>query len=797
MRAPSHRLKTMFRSTNRLVRRCLPGVLLLVASFATAAIAVGPERAIAPRTLDIAYGADRIMALASNGTDYLAIWRDGRARASAGCLRATRISGNGTVLDPAGLLLPLCPAEGTNVRAIWEGDRWAVFVADGSTLHRITVGETGTVDSAPFTALSSAEGYDIAWNGSSYLLARSGASGNSIGLTLHDRFGTVVQQISSPASGFPALPLIRVAANGPMFLVIWATADSSGSAPNNERLHAARISSSGQVLDPSSAILARETDIETIDVASNQRGTFLVVWDEASGAIRWRTMSSTTGSVGTTRTAPEEGEIGTVAWSGTHFILPRFDSPEDDAFGDIALFVIEPDGDLEEPEAIDVVTADGRQGDAVAASNGSNVLILFNDSRRSDESPSETVDVFGAFATTDGQPFDEVEDAGFPIAQSWRAQLDVAIASDGTNYLVVWEEAAEISARSELRYALVSAEGTPLTGSRILESSTRHQHAPAVSFDGANYLVVWNESGLSENTYAVRVTPGGHVLDATPLFIANGVTGRPAIASATKSSLIVVSRTSIGDSELYGAIVKADGSRVGPNLFLMTQTDHDSVAPDVAFDGVNYMVVWEEEREFQCRVTCNPDEDTTFSDVFALRISQSGLVLNAAPLEITDTEDADDEMPQLSWSGHEFIVVWSNRGSGVFGKVVSADGNLIGTTAGSYGTYLGHGGVAAETAAKPELIFDGEQFVYTAAADGVRVTVLDVTNHVLHVVSSDLIPLDGGAAVAVAAATRTMRQAMVAYVRLLRSDVFSGVQTLFGRTIQTIDPPRIRAARRR
>src|SRR5207244_8202365 len=54
------------------------------------------------------------------------------------------------------------------------------------------------------------------------------------------------------------------------------------------------------------------------------------------------------------------------------------------------------------------------------------------------------------------------------------------------------------------------------------QSGSKTDFEQSVAFAGANYLVAWraNASGNVQTIYGARVTPGGAVVDATPITIA-------------------------------------------------------------------------------------------------------------------------------------------------------------------------------------------------------------------------------------------------------------------------------------
>jgi hypothetical protein len=77
-------------------------------------------------------------------------------------------------------------------------------------------------------------------------------------------------------------------------------------------------------------------------------------------------------------------------------------------------------------------------------------------------------------------------------------QITPAVAFDGTNYLVAWND-ARLGSTYLLAAARVSSAGAILDAGGIMVSTTKATFTsePAVAFDGTNYLVVWD--GTSED----------------------------------------------------------------------------------------------------------------------------------------------------------------------------------------------------------------------------------------------------------------------------------------------------------
>src|SRR5262249_62264903 len=95
------------------------------------------------------------------------------------------------------------------------------------------------------------------------------------------------------------------------------------------------------------------------------------------------------------------------------------------------------------------------------------------------------------------------------------------------------------------------------------------QASPAVSFNGTNWLVAWEDfrSGTSADVFAARVSTAGVLLDsaATGISVSAGATDetRPKIASNGSASLVVwEDQRNLGttQTDIYGARVSTAGA---------------------------------------------------------------------------------------------------------------------------------------------------------------------------------------------------------------------------------------------
>ncbi len=151
-------------------------------------------------------------------------------------------------------------------------------------------------------------------------------------------------------------------------------------------------------------------------------------------------------------------------------------------------------------------SAYGTQSSPAVARERDNLMVVWDDERISTDK-----DIFGARLTAQGELLDPI---GFPICTASGQQTSPEIAAGDEVYLVVWLDYRNGSydvygARTDFDGNVLDADGFPIcTGEWLAEY-------PSVAWDGNNFLVVWcdDRDMISRDVYAARVTPDGDVLD--------------------------------------------------------------------------------------------------------------------------------------------------------------------------------------------------------------------------------------------------------------------------------------------
>jgi hypothetical protein len=208
-----------------------------------------------------------------------------------------------------------------------------------------------------------------------------------------------------------------------------------------------------------------------------------------------------------------------------------------------------------------------------------------------------------------------------------------AIASGSANSLIVYSKYDSPSAQHLLYGVLVDHNGQALPPGEISIAVDDATHLfPQVSFDGSNYLVVWQQSPQSGeipstcHINAARVSATGTVLDVPSIAVSTALNGQ--------------------------------------------------FNPVVAFDGSNYFVVWQDGRN------TTADPNTALYDLYGARVAPSGQVIDSGGLPIDIGGKQHRQFQSIVYSGTGYLVAWSDFGYAAGGSTgirlahLAADGTV-------------------------------------------------------------------------------------------------------------------------
>jgi MYXO-CTERM domain-containing protein len=321
--------------------------------------------------------------------------------------------------------------------------------------------------------------------------------------------------------------------------------------------------------------------------------------------------------------------------------------------------------------------------------DGAQYFVAWQDLRN-----GSSYDIYGSRVTKTGTVLDTT---GILISAAANHQKSPAVAFDGSNYFVVWSDGRW--GTSDIYGARVSTMGVVLdpAGIGVSSMTANAQTTPSVAFDGTNHVVVWADtrSGTSD-IYAARVSPAGTLLDTTGFAIMAGAPAFPespaVTCTAAGACFAVWQDKRNGNWDIYGARF-SDTTITDPQGIRITIAANDESNPAVAFDGTNYLVVWQDKRA------------VSNWDIYGARVSGAGVVLDTAGIAISAAAN-DQITPRVTWMAPSYLVVWEDKRSGG-----TNPGDIYGARVDAAGAVLDASGFVVSAAAN-------EQKTPSVAADG-------------------------------------------------------------------------------
>ena len=661
--------------------------------------------------------------VAFDGTNYLVVWHDDRDGRNSG-IYGTRVSQAGTVLDPYGIVIsnitgwqsyPSVAFDGSDYFVVWQDSRgWR-----GYDIYGARIGVSGTVLDPSGIVISAKPHRElhpsVAFDGVNYLVVwedRFGQTEYDISGARVDPSGTVLDSSGIVVSDAPSSQRRpSVASCGGNFLVVWQDnrndtsdiygarvhisgwlIDSSGIAirtgpdwqkrpsvafdgsnylvvwqdhyhwnPDESDIHGTRVSQSGFVLDSPSIAICELAGCQRRPAVTFGGTDYFVAWEhgdllgsdisfvrvDTSGQVAlWMDPTEITSAGGWQRFASiaSGGDNQLVAWADYRGL-------DGDVYGARVT-----DWSVLDPSGIAISTALDYKWYASATSDGTNYLAVWQDCRS-----GEGYDVYSARVDQSGVVLDPL---GTPISTEVGDQMYPRVAFDGMNYLVVWEDGRFFQGWLNAVFgARVNQSGVVLDQAGIhISPNAAWASSPSLAFDGTNYLVVWDDLG---EIFGARVSQSGVVLDPSGIDISLGWDGGvPSVVSDGKNSLVVWNRWSGG---IHGARVSQTGVVLDSSAIPICSTAVRKGAHSTAFDGTNYLVVWEDYRS------------SWEYDIYAARVDTSGNVLDSLGIAVCAVAGYQSA-PSVTFDGTDYFVVWEDWRDDslrIFGGKVDTSGTVL------------------------------------------------------------------------------------------------------------------------
>jgi hypothetical protein len=645
-------------------------------------------------------------AVAFDGTNYLVVWQDSRYNWEYDIwgtdIWAARVTTSGIIIDTAGIAIatsvffqtyPAVSFDGTNYFIVWQDSRWtdidiygarvstAGIVLDTSGIAISTAVDNQWLPRVAFDGIN----YFVTWadqrNGSFDIY---GARVNPNGFVL-DPDGIAI----STAQGWQRNP--SVIFGGTCYLVAWEDERSGGMLD----IYGSRVTQAGIVLDTTGICISSAYYGQMFPSVAHDGTNFFVVWED------WRnddpdiygTRIDQAGIVLDTAgitisNAYERQGLPFIAFDGGNFLVTWIDERNGSFSDDIYGSRVTPQGIVIDTSGLLISNADDRQIKPAVAFDSINGLISWHDFR------SGKADIYGTRINTSTGVI--LDTNGILVSSQAYSQYDPAVASDGTDYLLTFTDTRNgwcdiFGARIDHLGVIIDPAGFPIS------TAAWDQLNPAVSFDGAEYLAIWQDCRNGDfDIYGTRISQAGVVLDTSGFVISTAAGGQkyPALAFDGTNYLAVWEDYRNGVSDIYGARITTDGSVIDTlGLAISLATDYQWF-PAIAFDGTNYFVVWEDQRL------------GSYSDTYGARVDQSGVVLDPNGIAIS-TAQYRQSWPSIAFDGMNYLIVWQDsRGVqawDIYGARVTTSGAVLDTN-----------GIAISTAMNwqyfPEVSFNGTDY---------------------------------------------------------------------------------------
>ncbi len=584
--------------------------------------------------------------VASDGAGFLAVWPvwDGIA--------GRFVSADGT---PSGAAESMLAPGGHDPAVAWNGGHylvvWSVdpsgwgtqiqgarYLADGTRVGNVfTISPPGQVNRAPAVAAS----------GTSWLVSWAGSPTYD---NYTDPYAALVDGDGSVHTAFLLSAArgeqhgLALAGSNDGWFAVWKS-NQIGAAP----IQGARISGAGVLLDEVPVSVAA-TSASTLSVARSG-SDWQVVWEDTVPTVYGRRVTTAGQLVEPAPVTFDPGpgsELSAAVDSGPTSLITYTYQDE------IWALRIAPDGAVLDPGGLQVGTgartlANNQDGEAVA-SNPFADLLTFSDDRTGDRV------VRGALIAHGG---DAIGGAGFTIGDG----TDPSVATDGTDFLVVWKRWSDPGLR--LAHVTPAGEVAPAGGQPVpIFDAGAYMLYPRIAYGAGRYLVVWEQGNAEERevAFAVLDQTGGPLVQAQLL----GRGYNPTVTFGDNQFLIGWDRsevTSLG-WRVHLARVALDGTVLDPGdgLHVSAELGYET-APGLGFDGTNYLVTW------------NASQAT----IRAARLSRDGTILDT-PITIGNNA-FNTRGASVVYDGASFLVYWSL-------------GDLRGARVSSEGTLLDPGGFA-------------------------------------------------------------------------------------------------------
>lgn len=327
--------------------------------------------------------------------------------------------------------------------------------------------------------------------------------------------------------------------------------------------------------------------------------------------------------------------------------------------------------DLIDPGVFRITNAAGYKWEKDAAFGDKVYLVVWPDNRH--HVTSTNVDIYGQLVARDGSLIGtnfEIYSSGDSGTSAWPQ-----VASNGSNFLVIWQQWTEGSDSGADIYGRFVGEDGSLTGDPVpICTAPRGQVDPRIASNGTDYLVVWRDHRVCGgcNIYARRFRADGSLTDEITIFEYEGGSSYNLEVGSNSEGFMVVWSETWQDLAVVGRSVYPDGT-VSEETFIISDRESAGYPSGIAFDGDNYLVAFSEQNPMSA------SEGRILGQIFS-HDGDLAFTSGRENLLLSDYRHGAF-WPSVKFVDGIYFVVWTdsrwNFGSDVFGQKVSTKGMLL------------------------------------------------------------------------------------------------------------------------
>jgi hypothetical protein len=449
-----------------------------------------------------------------------------------------------------------------------------------------------------------------------------------------------------------------VAFDGTNFLVVFE---------DFQRIRAVRADRNGNVLDTPWLDLGDDAVLQFEAAVACGGGHCLVTWWEDDGdllSVRGRMVNPDGSLVGTSSVefSAEDAIDDAVAWNGESFLVSWT------GFGDpagIRLARVDTAGALVPGSQRTLTNTGAFVGHPRIAAGATTDVVAWADGNLTGDFTNR---VFAARIARDGTVLDP---GGVRLSANESNEEQIKLGSAGDSFLLAWHRGG--FGDGTIQGTVLGGDGAIGAQDFAISRSSGGTSLPAVAFDGTRYLVAWEDEREGPQVFGAFVAPDGTLLSPDDARLSNVPVAtsfdQTALAWDGARFLLVF----LGDRPTpdFSFVEGIEGSLVAPDLTVgatslsFAQLPGGEIAPQVVWDGQDYLVTWTDERE--------PGFGQTTAR--AVRITTAGQVLDPDGVLLTGDTRGVGATVASNGAGRSFIA-WDLAQGQSFVRSVGADMTL-------------------------------------------------------------------------------------------------------------------------